>query len=89
VIVITLHRNGAPGGNRGKSFLWPLDQRGKAPKMDCASVTVQGKQITLIQDCIADLTLTAIQINREVRAGNKTDFTKLSRHYCRVGSTSA
>lgn len=81
--------SGAPGGNGSKSFLWPLDHRGKAPKMDCAGITVQGKQIALIHDCIADLALTTVQIDREVWAGNKTNLTQLSRHHCRVGSASA
>lgn len=39
--------------------------------MDGAGVTVQGNQVALLQNFIADLALTTIQVNSEVWAGNK------------------
>ena len=69
VIVITLHRDGAPVSNGSKSFFRPFDHGRKAPaKMDCAGISVQGKQVSLVRNCVADLALTTLQIARFVQA---------------------
>lgn len=89
MIAITLYRDGAPGSNGSKSFLWPLDHRGNTAKVNRAGVAVQRKQVALIQDCIADLALTTIQVDLKVWASNKAHLAKLSRYYRCVGSTPA
>ena len=89
MIAITLHRDGAPGSNGSKSLLRPLAHWGDTAKVNRAGVAVQRKQVTLIQDCIADLALTTIQVDLKVWARNKADLAKLSCYYRCVGSTAA
>ena len=84
-----LYCDPAPSSNGSKSPLRPPDQRAKAPKVDRAGITLQRQKFALLQNCIADLALTAIQVNFEGRAGYKADLAKLSRQYRRARSAAA